>query len=55
MSSQNFLDRAIAAVSKAIELDNAGECEKAYQGYYGAREWNMSTPSPYSMLTHYSS
>jgi vacuolar protein-sorting-associated protein 4 len=38
MSNGDFLNRAIDAVKKAIESDTAGEYEKAYQQYYGARE-----------------
>jgi len=41
MSSGNFLDRAIVAVTKAIETDNAGDNEKAYQQYYSALELFM--------------
>lgn len=41
MSNTDFLGRAIDAVKKAIELDNEGEYEKAYQGYYAALELFM--------------
>ena len=41
MSNTDFLGRAIDAVKKAIELDNSGEYEKAYQGYYAALELFM--------------
>ncbi|KAB8246974.1 P-loop containing nucleoside triphosphate hydrolase protein [Aspergillus flavus] len=41
MSNTDFLGRAIDAVKKAIELDNSGEYEKAYQGYYSALELFM--------------
>ncbi|QSS63513.1 vacuolar sorting-associated protein [Histoplasma capsulatum] len=38
MSNTDFLGRAIDTVKKAIEHDNAGEYEKAYQTYYSALE-----------------
>jgi hypothetical protein len=38
MSNQEFLNRAIAAVQKAIALDNSLEYDKAYQQYCTARE-----------------
>lgn len=41
MSNTDFLGRAIDTVKKAIEHDNAGEYEKAYQGYYAALELFM--------------
>lgn len=41
MSNTQFLDRAIATVKKAVELDNGGEYEKAYQQYYAALELFM--------------
>ena len=41
MNNTDFLGRAIDAVRKAIELDNAGEYEKAYQAYYSALELFM--------------
>lgn len=41
MSNTNFLERAIAAVKKAVESDTAGEYEKAYQQYYQALELFM--------------
>ena len=34
MSNSNFLDKAIATVKRAVEADQAGEYEKAYQLYY---------------------
>lgn len=40
-NNTDFLGRAIDAVKKAIELDNGGEYEKAYQGYYSALELFM--------------
>ncbi|WEW60502.1 Vacuolar protein sorting-associated protein 4 [Emydomyces testavorans] len=41
MSNTDFLGRAIDTVRKAIEQDNAGEYEKAYQTYYSALELFM--------------
>jgi hypothetical protein len=41
MSNTDFLGRAIDSVKKAIELDNEGEYEKAYQGYYASLELFM--------------
>ncbi|KAI5789827.1 P-loop containing nucleoside triphosphate hydrolase protein [Pyronema domesticum] len=41
MSNSDFLSRAIAIVKKAIELDNAGDYEKAYQTYYSSLECFM--------------
>ena len=41
MSNTDFLGRAIDTVKKAIELDNGGEYEKAYQTYYSALELFM--------------
>ncbi|EEH17056.1 hypothetical protein PABG_07143 [Paracoccidioides brasiliensis Pb03] len=41
MSNTDFLGRAIDTVKKAIEHDNAGEYEKAYQTYYSALELFM--------------
>ncbi|QIX00595.1 hypothetical protein AMS68_006112 [Peltaster fructicola] len=41
MSNADFLGRAIEQVKKAIEQDNDGECEKAYQMYYQALELFM--------------
>lgn len=41
MSNTDFLGRAIDTVKKAIEHDNAGEYEKAYQMYYSALELFM--------------
>ncbi|KMU90308.1 suppressor protein of bem1/bed5 double mutants [Coccidioides immitis H538.4] len=41
MSNTDFLGRAIDTVRKAIEHDNAGEYEKAYQTYYSALELFM--------------
>lgn len=41
MSNTDFLGRAIETVKRAIENDNAGEYEKAYQGYYAALELFM--------------
>lgn len=41
MSNTNFLERAIAAVKKAVESDTSGEYEKAYQQYYQALELFM--------------
>lgn len=38
MSNTDFLGRAIDTVKKAIEQDNGGEYEKAYQTYYSALE-----------------
>ncbi|GIK01391.1 vacuolar protein sorting-associated protein 4 [Aspergillus viridinutans] len=40
-NNTDFLGRAIDAVKKAIELDNGGEYEKAYQGYYSSLELFM--------------
>jgi hypothetical protein len=37
MSNTDFLGRAIDVVKKAIENDNAGEYEKAYNLYYQSR------------------
>ncbi|CAI7632507.1 unnamed protein product [Penicillium pancosmium] len=41
MSNTDFLGRAIDTVKKAIENDNDGEYEKAYQLYYSALELFM--------------
>ncbi|PGH18668.1 hypothetical protein AJ80_04416 [Polytolypa hystricis UAMH7299] len=41
MSNTDFLGRAIDTVKKAIELDNSGDYEKAYQTYYSALELFM--------------
>jgi vacuolar protein-sorting-associated protein 4 len=41
MSNTDFLGRAIDQVKKAIELDNAGSYEPAYQQYYSALELFM--------------
>ncbi|KAJ9485101.1 hypothetical protein VN97_g8244 [Penicillium thymicola] len=41
MSNTDFLGRAIDTVKKAIENDNDGEYEKAYQTYYSALELFM--------------
>ncbi|KAJ5748875.1 uncharacterized protein N7511_010571 [Penicillium nucicola] len=41
MSNTDFLGRAIDTVKKAIENDNDGEYEKAYQMYYAALELFM--------------
>lgn len=41
MSNTDFLGRAIDTVKKAIENDNEGEYEKAYQMYYSALELFM--------------
>lgn len=41
MSNTDFLGRAIDVVKKAIETDNEGEYEKAYQLYYSALELFM--------------
>lgn len=41
MSNTDFLGRAIDTVKKAIENDNEGEYEKAYQQYYAALELFM--------------
>jgi vacuolar protein-sorting-associated protein 4 len=41
MSNTDFLGRAIESVKKAIELDNAGTYEQAYQQYYTALELFM--------------
>lgn len=41
MSNTDFLGRAIDTVKKAIESDNEGEYEKAYQLYYSALELFM--------------
>ncbi|KAF7718649.1 Vacuolar protein sorting ATPase [Penicillium ucsense] len=41
MSNTDFLGRAIDTVKKAIENDNEGEYEKAYQLYYSALELFM--------------
>lgn len=41
MSNTDFLGRAIDVVKKAIEHDNAGEYEKAYQLYYQSLELFM--------------
>ena len=41
MSQTDFLGRAIDTVKKAIDHDNAGEYEKAYQLYYSALEMFM--------------
>ena len=41
MSNVQFLDRAIATVKGAVDLDHAGEHEKAYQQYYNALELFM--------------
>lgn len=41
MSNTDFLGRAIETVKKAIELDNAGSYEQAYQQYYSALELFM--------------
>ncbi|KAI1939320.1 Vacuolar protein sorting-associated protein 4 [Ophidiomyces ophidiicola] len=41
MSNTDFLGRAIDTVRKAIEHDNAGEYEQAYQTYYSALELFM--------------
>ncbi|KAL5380724.1 Vacuolar protein sorting-associated protein 4 [Paraphaeosphaeria minitans] len=41
MSYADFRGRAIDTVTKAIETDNAGEYEKAYQLYYSALELFM--------------
>lgn len=41
MSNTDFLGRAIETVKKAIENDNEGEYEKAYQMYYSALELFM--------------
>jgi hypothetical protein len=41
MSNTDFLGRAIDTVKKAIDHDNGGEYEKAYQTYYSALELFM--------------
>lgn len=41
MSNTDFLGRAIDQVKKAIEMDNAGNYEQAYQQYYSALELFM--------------
>lgn len=41
MSNTDFLGRAIDQVKKAIELDNSGSYEQAYQQYYAALELFM--------------
>ncbi|KAM3422445.1 hypothetical protein BST61_g2793 [Cercospora zeina] len=41
MSNTDFLGRAIEQVKKAIELDTAGDYDKAYQQYYSALELFM--------------
>ena len=41
MSNTDFLGRAIDTVKKAIDLDTAGDYEKAYQQYYAALELFM--------------
>lgn len=41
MSNTDFLGRAIDTVKKAIELDNAGSYEQAYQQYHSALEFFM--------------
>lgn len=41
MSNTDFLSRAIDSVKKAIELDTAGDYEKAYQQYYASLELFM--------------
>jgi vacuolar protein-sorting-associated protein 4 len=41
MSNTDFLGRAIDTVKKAIELDNAGTYDQAYQQYYAALELFM--------------
>ena len=52
MSNTDFLGRAIESVKKAIELDNAGTYDQAYQQYYSALElfmlalkWEKNTKS----------
>jgi vacuolar protein-sorting-associated protein 4 len=42
MSNQEFLNRAIGTVQKAIASDNALEYEKAYQQYCDAREFTYT-------------
>ena len=37
-SNSNFLDRAIATVKKAVELDTAGNYDEAYKQYYAGVE-----------------
>lgn len=41
MSNTDFLGRAIDTVKKAIELDNSGTYDQAYQQYYAALELFM--------------
>jgi vacuolar protein-sorting-associated protein 4 len=41
MSNTDFLGRAIDTVKKAIEMDNAGNYDQAYQQYYSALELFM--------------
>lgn len=41
MSNTDFLGRAIEQVRKAIEADNAGQYDKAYQMYYASLELFM--------------
>lgn len=41
MSNTDFLGRAIEQVKKAIEMDTAGDYDKAYQQYYQALELFM--------------
>ena len=52
MSNTDFLGRAIDTVKKAIDLDNAGTYDQAYQQYYAALElfmlalkWEKNTKS----------
>ena len=52
MSNTDFLGRAITTVQKAIDLDNAGTYDQAYQQYYSALElfmlalkWEKNTKS----------
>lgn len=41
MSNTDFLGRAVDMVKRVIDYDNAGEYEKAYQGYYAGLELFM--------------
>lgn len=45
MSNSDFIGRAIEAVKKAIETDQAGEYEQAYQLYMRAREYKETALS----------
>jgi len=45
MSNVDFLGRAIETVKKAIEVDTAGEHDKAYQLYYSACKQALTNTS----------